>query len=290
MDLSIIIVNYKTLELTDQCVRSIKEANMSDLSYEIILVDNASLDGSLEALKEAHPDCIFIENKENLGFSKANNQGLRIAKGRYLLLLNSDTIVETLTLKQCVAFLEHHSGVDVLGCKVVLEDGSLDPACKRSFPTPANSLYHFLGLGKRFPKSRRFGEYNLTYVDEDSIFSVDCIMGAFMMMRREILNTVGYLDEDYFMYGEDIDWCYRMKQAGHQIIYYPKVKVFHYKKASGIGKRNPKVISAFYDSMGIFFKKHYHNQYSPLLTALVLSGTKVLKGIALIKNKGKNER
>lgn len=285
MDLSIIIVNYKTLELTSNCLDSIYEANMKGIDFEVIVVDNASEDGSIEAIEAHYPQVKIIENSENLGFSKANNMGIRSSVADFILLLNSDTIVEGNTISGALQFMRNHRHVGALGCKVLLESGALDMACKRSFPRPANGIYHSLKLDKRFPKSKRFGEYNLTFVSEDKICSVDCIMGAFMMVSRQAIDSVGLLDEDYFMYGEDVDWCYRIKKAGFQIIYYPKVRIFHYKKASGIGKRNPKTIEAFYDSMGIFYRKHYQGKYNPLTTNVVLWGTQVMKKLALRRNR-----
>lgn len=285
MDLSIIIVNYRTEELTSNCIDSIIKSNTKGLSYEIILVDNASEDGSVEAIKMRFPEVKVIENHENLGFSKANNIGMEVSKGEFLLLLNSDTIVELNTLKGAIAFISDHKHIGALGCKILLPSGKLDPACKRSFPTPLNGLYHSLNLDMAFPESTRFGAYNLTYVDENKTCSIDCIMGAFMLVPRAVIDVVGMLDEDFFMYGEDIDWCYRIKQAGYQIIYYPEVRIFHHKKASGIGKRNPKVIAAFYDSMIIFYNKHYQHKYNGLTRWAVTSGTTILKKMALAKNK-----
>ncbi len=285
MDLSIIIVNYKTEELTSNCIDSIIKSNTKGLNYEIILVDNASEDGSVEAIKMRFPEVKIIENQENLGFSKANNIGMEVSKGEFLLLLNSDTIVELNTLKGAMTFIGDHKHIGALGCKILLPSGKLDPACKRSFPTPLNGLYHSLNLDLAFPESMRFGAYNLTYVDENKTCSIDCIMGAFMLVPRAVIDVVGMLDEDFFMYGEDIDWCYRIKQAGYQIIYYPEVRIFHHKKASGIGKRNPKVIAAFYDSMNIFYNKHYQHKYNGLTRWAVTSGTTILKKMALAKNK-----
>ncbi|MEG0076028.1 MAG: glycosyltransferase family 2 protein [Eubacterium sp.] len=285
MDLSIIIVNYKTKELTSNCIDSIYESNLKGIDYEILVVDNASNDGSIESIEVRFPKVKSIKNNENLGFSKANNIGMEQSSGDYILLLNSDTIVEIMTIRKSLEFMRNHQHVGALGCKIVLESGELDAACKRSFPTPMNGIYHTLKLDRRFPKSHRFGEYNLTYINPDKTFSVDCIMGAYMMVTREMVKIVGLLDEDYFMYGEDVDWCYRIKKAGFQIIYYPEVRIFHYKKASGIGKRNPKVIEAFYDSMLIFYKKHYKHQYNPFTTWCVFSGTKMMKKRALRKNK-----
>lgn len=284
MDLSIIIVNYKTLELTSDCIDSIIKGNTKGLDYEIIVVDNASGDGSIEALQSQFPVVKAIKNQENLGFSKANNLGMKMATGEFILLLNSDTIVEQNTLRGAHDFIKDHKHIGALGCKILLPSGKLDAACKRSFPTPMNGIYHSLHLDDASPESIRFGAYNLTYVDENKTCSIDCIMGAFMMVPRKVIDDVGMLDEDYFMYGEDVDWCYRIKNAGYQVMYYPEVRIFHHKKASGIEKRNPKVIAAFYDSMSIFYNKHYQNKYSKLTRWCVITGTMAMKKIALAKN------
>lgn len=284
MDLSIIIVNYKTLELTSDCIDSMLKSNTKGLAFEIIVVDNASEDGSIEAIQRQFPQVMTIINKENHGFSKANNLGMRIATGEYILLLNSDTIVELNTLKGAHDFIKDHKHIGALGCKILLPSGKLDAACKRSFPTPMNGIYHSMHLDDAYPESVRFGAYNLTYVDENKTCSIDCIMGAFMMVPRKVIDAVGMLDEDYFMYGEDVDWCYRIKKAGYQVMYYPEVRIFHHKKASGIEKRNPKVIEAFYDSMIIFYNKHYQNKYSKFTRWFVITGTNIMKKSALVKN------
>lgn len=284
MELSIIIVNYKTLKLTSNCIDSIIKSNTKGLDYEIIVVDNASADGSIEAIQKQFPRVKTIINNENQGFSKANNLGIKAAIGEYILLLNSDTIVELNTLKGAYDFIKDHKHIGALGCKILLPSGKLDVACKRSFPTPMNGIYHSLNLDDAFPESVRFGEYNLTFVDENKTCSIDCIMGAFMMVPRKVIEVVGMLDEDYFMYGEDVDWCYRIKNAGYQVMYYPEVRIFHHKKASGIGKRNPKVVEAFYDSMVIFYNKHYQDKYSKLTRWYVITGAVIMKRIALYKN------
>lgn len=284
MELSIIIVNYKTEELTSNCIDSVIKSNTKGLDYEIILVDNASQDGSIEAIEKQFPDVMIIKNTENMGFSKANNIGIKESKGDYILLLNSDTIVEQNTLKGAISFIKDHKHIGALGCKILLPSGKLDPACKRSFPTPLNGLYHSLNLDTAFPDNVHFGSYNLTYVDENKTCSIDCIMGAFMLVPRVVIDQIGLLDEDFFMYGEDIDWCYRIKKAGYQVMYYPEIRIFHHKKASGIGKRNPKVIAAFYDSMIIFYNKHYQEKYHKFVRWSVIKGTTIMKKRALAKN------
>lgn len=284
MDLSVIIVNYKTEKMTGDCIASVLKSELGNRELEVILVDNASGDGSVDGLAARFPDITVIENSANLGFAKANNIGIRRAAGDYILLLNSDTIVEPDTLAGSLDYLAAHPDTGAVGCKVVLADGTLDAACKRSFPTPLSSLCHMAKLDRKFPKSRLIGAYNLTYLDEDQEAEVDCLVGAYMMLPRPVIDDVGLLDEDYFMYGEDIDWCYRIKAAGYRIVYEPSVHITHFKRASGLGKRNPKVIEAFYDSMKIFYSKHYQHQYNPVLKKLIFMGTDFLKHRELKNN------
>ena len=270
MDLSIIIVNYNTSKLIIQALNSVYK-NSKNINFEIIVVDNASKDDSVEMIKKHFPQVILIQNNENLGFSKANNIAIKRSIGEYILLLNSDTIVMEDTLEKMIKYMNDNPDVGASGCKVVLPDGSLDKACKRSFPTPQNALYNALKLDRLFPQSKVFGEYNLTYLDENEIHDVDCLVGAFMMVRREVIEQVGLLDEDFFMYGEDIDWCYRIKQAGWRIVYYPKTKIIHYKGGSS-KKKNTKIIYEFHKAMYLFFEKHYKDRYSILLRYVVYLG------------------
>jgi len=270
MKLSIIIVNYNTRDLTLQTLNSVYK-NQGDNNFEVIVVDNASKDDSVEMIKKHFPQVILIQNNENLGFSKANNIAIKRSIGEYILLLNSDTIVMEDTLEKMIKYMNDNPDVGASGCKVVLPDGSLDKACKRSFPTPQNALYNALKLDRLFPQSKVFGEYNLTYLDENEIHDVDCLVGAFMMVRREVIEQVGLLDEDFFMYGEDIDWCYRIKQAGWRIVYYPKTKIIHYKGGSS-KKKNTKIIYEFHKAMYLFFEKHYKDRYSILLRYVVYLG------------------
>ncbi|KXG76291.1 glycosyltransferase family 2 protein [Thermotalea metallivorans] len=282
MDLSIIIVNYNTKELTLQTLRSIYAGNNKFL-YEVILVDNASKDDSVEVFKKEFPQVKLIENNQNLGFSKANNIGIKMAGGRYILLLNSDTLVIEDTLEIMIKFMDTHLDVGAAGCKVELPDGSLDKACKRSFPTPQNALYHALKLDHIFPHHKKFGEYNLTFLDENQTHEVDCLVGAFMLIRREVIEQVGLLDEDFFMYGEDIDWCYRIKQVGWKIVYYPKTKIIHYKGGSS-KKKNPKLIYEFYRAMYLFYHKHYRYKYPWSVKCITYTGIGVMLAIKLLFN------
>ncbi len=270
--LSIIIVNYNTYALTKQTIESVINEK-HPFNYEILLVDNASSDGSIEQLQEDfknQEDYIhIIINSENLGFGKANNIGMIMAKGEYILLLNSDTLVGEGCLEVCLSYMENNKEIGALGCKVILEDGSLDHACKRGFPTPKASLYYFLKLDKKDPI--KYGLYDALHLGEDEIGEVDALMGAFMLMPKAVLEEVELFDEDFFMYGEDIDLCYRIKSAGYKIVYYPEKYIIHYKGGSS-KKRRTKVIYDFHQAMWIFYKKHYYKKYNLGITLLVWTG------------------
>lgn len=286
MKLSIIIVNYNTYALTKQTIDSIIQKE-HPFQYEILLVDNASCDGSIERLQQEYKIALsqgilqILINHTNMGFSKANNIGIKIAKGDYILLLNSDTVINGNCLESCLAKIEEDTGIGALGCKVVLSDGSLDHACKRGFPTPKASLYYLLKLYKKNPI--KYGQYNALQLPENQIGEVDCLTGAFMLMPKNVLSKVGLLDEDFFMYGEDIDLCYRIKEAGYKILYYPKAQITHYKGGSSKKKRT-KIIYDFHQAMWIFYKKHYYKNYNFITTCLVYSGIWIKYSLEIIKN------
>jgi len=283
MDLSIIIVNYNTRRLTLDCLHSVY-ASVTGYTYEVLLIDNNSSDDSVSSIRNEFPQVGLIENKENAGFSRANNQGIRLARGQYILLLNSDTIVEPDTFQIMLDYMNRHPEIGAAGCKVVLPDGSLDKACKRGFPTPSASFYYAFGFSKLFPDRPRFNQYQLGYLNPDEEYEVDCLVGAFMMVRRKTIEEVGMLDEEFFMYGEDVDWCYRIKEAGWQIYYYPRTKIIHYKGASS--RRKPyKIIYEFHRAMILFHRKHYKRNYSFVTNAAVYMGVAVKFGLALLKNK-----
>lgn len=282
MDLSIIIVNYNTKDLLMQTIQSIIDTS-KNINYEIIVSDNNSTDGSIEMVKEKFPQVKLIENKENLGFPKGNNVAIRQSKGRYILLLNSDTVVLEDCLSKCIGYMDVSKNIGVLGCKVVLKDGSLDHACKRGFPTPEASLFYILKLHKFFPKVEKFNQYDLGCLDEDKVSEVDSLMGAFMILRREVIEKVGLLDEQFFMYGEDIDWCYRIKQAGWQVVYYPEAKIIHYKGASS-RKKPYKTLYEFHRAMILFYNKHYRLNYNIGITILVYIGVYIKFILSLLKN------
>lgn len=279
MDLVTVIVNYNTKDLLLACLDSIF-ASEDGFSSQVIVVDNASTDGSAQAVEERLPQVRLMRNRENLGYAQANNQGLRHAEARYYLLLNPDTVLARDTLARMLRFMEERPEVGIAGPKLVLADGRLDLACRRSFPSPEVSFYRMVGLSRLFPRSRRFGRYNLTYLDPDQVTEVDSVVGAFMLIRADVLEQVGYLDEAFFMYGEDLDLAYRAKAVGWKVYYNPEVEVLHYKRSAST--QNRKVArTAFYLAQHLFYRKHYAEATPRWLHWLILAGI-VLRGGATV--------
>ena len=258
MKLSIIIVNYNVKYFLKQCLHSVLEA-IEDIDAEVFVVDNNSSDGSVEMLKEKFPSVKLIENKENTGFAKANNQAIREASGEYILLLNPDTLVESETFRKSVQFMDDHDDAGALGVKMLNGKGEFLPESKRGLPLPNVAFYKIFGLAKLFPKSKKFGSYHLTYLAHDKTHAVEVLSGAFMMLRKSVLDKIGYLDEDYFMYGEDIDLSYRIIQNGYKNYYYPETKIIHYKGES-TKKDSINYVIVFYKAMQIFVKKHFSDK------------------------------
>lgn len=282
MDLTIIIVNYNTKQLTLNCLESVYKS-LTSYQFEVIIIDNASYDDSVHVIREQYPQIKLITNKDNLGFSKANNQGMKIAEGRHVLLLNSDTIIERDTLDIMINFMDANTMVGVSGCKVVLPDGSLDKACRRGFPTPAATFYYVSRLSKVFPKNPRINAYHREDLDPDEEYPIDCLIGAFMMVRREVIDQVGMLDENFFMYGEDVDWCYRIKQAGWVNYYYPRTKIVHYKRASSRNKPF-KITYEFHRSFFVLYNKHFREKYPFWVNGLMYVGMGLKMTVALLLN------
>lgn len=283
--LSIIVINYKTEKLTAQTIDAVLNT-VETTDYEIYIVDNNSGDGSLEHLTDRYSNegrIKFIANKENTGFAKGNNIAIKASNSEYVLLLNSDTIVYEGTIDKCIEYMDRNEAVGAIGPKVVLEDGSLDHACKRGFPTPSASLYYMLKLDKLLKNKEKYGKYDMSYLPIDEINEVDALTGAFMMVRREVIDTVGLLDERFFMYAEDIDWCYRIKYAGWKIIYYPEVKMLHLKGKSG-KKRKYRTIYQFHKTMLQFYDKNYRQHYNIFVTAAVYAGVWIKCGLTMLVN------
>lgn len=259
MELSIIIVNYNVKEFLQNLLHSLQKS-LTHISHEIIIVDNASNDGSVEFIRSKFPETILIENQSNVGFSKANNLGLKIAKGKFILLINPDTIVREDTISRMIEFLDSNPEIGLAGCKILNPDGTLQLACRRSFPGPWTSFCKVTGLSALFPKSKLFAKYNLTYLDENETWEVDAISGSFMMMKREVYEKVGGFDEQFFMYGEDLDLCYRVQKNGYKVYYYPETQIIHYKGES-TKRSSLDETKYFYDAMHLFVKKHFSTFY-----------------------------
>lgn len=267
MKLSVIIVNYNVKFFLEQCLHSVYKA-IHQLPTEVFVVDNNSVDGSCAMVKEKFPQVHLIENRQNTGFSKANNQAIRLAKGEYVLLLNPDTVVEEDTFEKVVHFLDEHPEAGGLGVKMIDGKGVFLPESKRGLPTPMVSFYKIFGFSKLFPRSKRFARYHLGYLSNDEIHEIDVLAGAFMLMRKETLEKVGLLDEDYFMYGEDIDLSYRITKGGYKNYYYPGTTIIHYKGES-TKKGSINYVRVFYNAMIIFARKHFSTQNAKLFSFFI---------------------
>lgn len=254
-DLSIIIVNYNVKEFLQNLLDSIEKAT-KNLDTEIIVVDNNSNDGSAEVIRSRYPHVNFIESKVNLGFGKANNLALEISTGKYINLINPDTIVREDTYHSLINFLENTPDAGMAGCKVLNPDGTFQLPCRRSFPGPWTSFTKVTGLSSLFPKSKLFAKYNLTYLDENETYEVDAISGAFMFFRREVFDKIGGFDPIFFMYGEDLDLCFRTQKAGFKVYYFHKTEIIHYKGES-TKRSSMDETKVFYDAMHLFVKKHF---------------------------------
>ncbi len=267
MKLSVIIVNYNVRHFLEQCLHSVFQASQQ-LEAEVIVVDNNSVDGSVSMLKEKFPSVILIENKDNLGFSRANNQAIRVAGGQYMLLLNPDTIVEKDTFTSTLQFLDAHPEAGALGVKMIDGAGRFLPESKRGLPTPAVAFYKIFGLTRLFPRSKMFGAYHLGYLSPDEIHQVEVLSGAFMMIRAEALEKTGLLDESFFMYGEDIDLSYRLIMAGYRNYYFPGTRIIHYKGES-TRKSSVNYVFTFYRAMAIFARKHFSQSNARVFSLLI---------------------
>ena len=286
-DLAVVIVSYKVRGLLRRCLASVL-ASDGGLGSEVYVVDNASHDGSAEMVRAEFPGVRLITSDHNGGFPFANNLALRLIREthaawpRYVLLLNPDTELDPTALARMVEFLDDHPEAGAAGPKLVRPDGSLDLACRRSFPSPEVSLYRMIGLSRLLPRSRRFGRYNLTFLDPDEVSEVDSVVGAFMMVRGALLDQVGLLDEGFFMYGEDLDWAYRMKARGWRVLYNGRVSVLHHKGASS-GQRSRQSTVEFYRAMLVFFRKHYADKTCRPLRWAVVFAINASASLALLR-------
>lgn len=267
MKLTVVIVNYNVEHFLEQCLLSVRKASKG-LQIETYVVDNISIDGSVEMVKEKFPEVILIENKDNVGFSKANNQAMRVAKGEYVLLLNPDTVVEEDTFSKVIDFMDDHPDAGGLGVKMIDGKGVFLPESKRGLPTPSVAFYKIFGLSTLFPKSKKFGRYHLGYLDKEDVNEIEILSGAFMLMRKTALDKVGLLDEAFFMYGEDIDLSYRIILGGFKNYYYPETQIIHYKGES-TKKSSVNYVFVFYNAMIIFAKKHFSVKNAKTFSVLI---------------------
>lgn len=263
-DLSVVIVNYNVVFFLEQCLNSVFAAS-KNLNVQIFVVDNNSVDGSINMLKENFSSVVLIENKENVGFSKANNQAINRANSPYVLLLNPDTVIEEDTFDKCIDFMNSNTDCGGLGLRMLDGKGNFLPESKRGFPSPSVAFYKIFGLSYLFPKSQKFGRYHLGFLSEFEVNEVDVLSGAFMLLRTVTLEKVGLLDEQFFMYGEDIDLSYRIKLGGYKNYYFPETKIIHYKGES-TKKSSVNYVFVFYNAMILFAKKHFSNKNANLFS------------------------
>ena len=263
-DLSVVIVNYNVVFFLEQCLNSVFAAS-KNLNVQIFVVDNNSVDGSINMLKENFSSVVLIENKENIGFSKANNQAIKRADSPYVLLLNPDTVIEEDTFDKCIDFMNSNTDCGGLGLRMLDGKGNFLPESKRGFPSPSVAFYKIFGLSYLFPKSQKFGRYHLGFLSEFEVNEVDVLSGAFMLLRTLTLEKVGLLDEQFFMYGEDIDLSYRIKLGGYKNYYFPETKIIHYKGES-TKKSSVNYVFVFYKAMILFAKKHFSNKNANLFS------------------------
>ena len=303
LDLAIVIVNYNTCVLLRDCLRSLYASELSGLTMAVCVVDNVSPDDSIAMVRAEFPQVHLIANTENVGYPRANNQGLRffgfrdLATGstaapadetsaslpHFALLLNPDTVLPPRALAEMIAFMEAHPRAGAAGPKLVRLDGSLDWACRRSFPTPETSLYHLTKLDRIFPHSPRFARYDLRYLDPNVVTRVDAIVGAFMLVRRDAIVQAGLLDETFFMYGEDLDWAKRITEAGWEVWYNPQVTVLHVKEAASRHSYRARV--EFYRALTIFYEKHYRSTTAFWMDWLIRGGITLFGSIDLLKRR-----
>ncbi len=288
LDLGIVILNWNTRDLLRECLRSVY-ASRGAFTSQVCVVDNASTDGSAAMVRAEFPMTLLVESQVNGGYAAGNNLGLRalgfgphppppVARSagvggegaRYALLLNPDTVLPGHALADMLDYMEARPNCGAAGPKLVLPNGDLDLACRRSFPSPEISFYRMVGLSRLFPRSRLFGRYNMTYLSPDVETEVDSVVGAFMLVRREAIAQAGLLDEQFFMYGEDLDWAFAIKQAGWQIRYNPAVAVLHVKRAASRQSRRAQI--AFHEAMLLFYDKHYAAVTPPPLNWLIRLG------------------
>ncbi len=274
MKLAVVIVNYNSTDYLLRCLGSLF-ARTDESDFAVVVVDNASDDRDFEHLRASFPSVTLIQNQRNQGFSTGCNQGIRTLDADFYLLLNPDCVIGDAALDKSLRFLATHPQAGILGARVTNPDGTLQRACRRRIPRPSVAFYRLSGLSRLFPRSARFGSYNVADQDEERVQEVEAVSGSFLMFRKELLDDIGFLDETFFLYGEDLDFCYRAAQAGWKILYYPEARVTHFKRASS--SRRPRESNFhFYNAMRLFYRKHFYDRAGSVEHACVLGGIQLL--------------
>ena len=271
IDLSLCMVTYQARDVLEECLESIYGQEQG-VSFELVLVDNGSTDGTIELVRDSYPQVRYIRNEGNAGFQKATNQGLRAAAGRYLMWLNNDTVVKSGAFAALVAFADAHPESGIVGPKVLNRDGSLQKQCRRGDPTPWSVLSYFSGLSRLFPRSKLFSGYLVGWANEDETIEVDACSGAAMMLRREAMDAVGPIDETFFYGGEDLDYCYQVRQHGYTNYYHPAAQILHYGGQGGARNRPYKLTYEFHRSMVLYFRKNLTGRYPFYLVWPIYAG------------------
>ena len=280
MEVSVIIVNWNTRDLLLQCLESLRQAK----GAEVIVVDNASTDGSAEAVRSAYPEVRLIASGENLGWAKGNNVGIRAATGRYLLLLNPDTVIRPGALETLTRFMDEHPEAGACAPKLLNTDGTLQPSLRR-FPEPSALLWDVLGLHKLFPKSPQFAAYRMGDFDYNQVAPVDQPMGAALFIRREALEAVGEIDEAFPIFFNDVDWCYRAVQAGWPIYFVPEAEIVHY-GGSSTSQVKPRMVTESHRSLERFYRKHYRRRLPPPLFAGIMGMSRMVERLRISRARG----
>ncbi|MBK6363632.1 MAG: glycosyltransferase [Saprospiraceae bacterium] len=280
-DIGIVIVNYNVRHFLVQCLQSVRKSALNGLSIKTWVVDNASVDGAVTLLKREFPEVELIENHNNVGFSKANNQAIPLIDARYVLLLNPDTILEEDTLYKCFQYMEKHQEAGALGVRMIDGNGQFLPESKRKIPDLWNSFCKLTYLSKLFPSSPVFSGYNLGYLDENQIAEIEVLCGAFMFLRKKTLDKTGLLDERFFMYGEDIDLSFRIGQAGYKVIYFPETSIIHFKGES-TKKASLQYVKTFYGAMSLYVNKHYTGKRSLIFRWFILIAIQIRAFLSLV--------
>ncbi len=286
MELSIVIVNYNVKEFLTQCLDSIFKSQ-TQYNYEVIVVDNSSRDSGRDEICSTFKDITWIDNSENVGFGRANNQGFSHAKGVYTLILNPDTVLQEDTLEKCISYLLAHPEVGGLGIKGLDGSGQFLPESKRALPTPLVALWKITGLSAIFPKSSVFARYHLGHLSPEENHEVDILVGCFMMVPTQLLMSVGGFDPQYFMYGEDIDLSYELQKTGHKNIYFSDSQIIHYKgESTKRGSLN--YVRMFYKAMVLFAKKQFTGSSAAAYSLLIYSGIYLRATLAIVARLGKS--